>query len=133
MSEENVEVARRGYEHFIKTGDILAEIFDPDFLLDMSTFRGWPERQNYPGVEGFRVFLSDWLEAWEDYEFTLEELHDAGDKVVAVVRQGGVSKATGVPVEMHLAHVLTFREGKQIRQEMYASADEALEAAGLRE
>ena len=60
-------------------------------------------------------------------------MHDAGDKVVAVVRQRGLSKATGVPVEMHLAHVLTYQDGKTIRNEMYANPAEALEAAGLRE
>jgi ketosteroid isomerase-like protein len=59
-------------------------------------------------------------------------LHDAGDKVVAVVRQRGISKASGVPVEMHLAHVLTDQDGKMIRNEMYASPADGLEAAGLR-
>jgi ketosteroid isomerase-like protein len=49
------------------------------------------------------------------------------------VRQRGLSKVTGVPVEMRLAHVITYQDGKAIRNEMYASADEALEAAGLRE
>jgi ketosteroid isomerase-like protein len=70
----------------------------------------------YRGVEGFRAFLADWLEPWDDYEFEVEELHDAGDKAVAVVRQRGLSKATGVPVEMHLAHVITYQDGKAIRK-----------------
>ncbi|HEX6653760.1 MAG TPA: hypothetical protein VF072_13525 [Thermoleophilaceae bacterium] len=48
-------------------------------------------------------------------------------------RQRGRSKATGLPVEMDFAQVWAFRDGKQVRMEMYASAGEALEAAGLRE
>jgi ketosteroid isomerase-like protein len=60
-------------------------------------------------------------------------LHDAGDTVVAVARQRGLSKATGVPVEMHLAHVIIYRHGKAIRTRMYASPAEGLEAAGLSE
>ena len=133
MSEENVEIARRNYEHFIRTGDVLDEAFHPDFVLDMSRFRGWLERQNYHGVEGMRAFLADWLEALEDFEFEVEELRAAGDKVVALVRQCGRSQPSGVPVDMNLVHVITFSDGKQIRMDMYASEAEALEAAGLSE
>jgi ketosteroid isomerase-like protein len=133
MSQENVEIARSGYEHFLARGDVLPGIFDPDFILDMSTFGGWPERQEYHGVAGLREFVRDWLEPWDDFEFHVEELLDAGDKVVAVVRQAGSSHASGVRVDMHLAHVISFRRGKQYRVEMYDSPDEALKAAGLRE
>jgi hypothetical protein len=59
MSRENVEIARRGDEHFIETGDLLDSTFHPDFVLDMSRFRGWPERHSYRGVEGLRAFLTD--------------------------------------------------------------------------
>jgi hypothetical protein len=47
MSQENVVIARRGYEHFIRTQDVLDEVFRPDYVLDMSRFRGWPERHTY--------------------------------------------------------------------------------------
>jgi ketosteroid isomerase-like protein len=133
MSQENVETLRRGYAHFIATGDFPEEDFDPDFVWDMSTFRGWPEHQTYAGLEGAREFMANWLEAWEDWEFEVEELLDAGESVVAVVRQRGRSRATGLPVDMHFAMVWTFRDGKQIRMRMYASPDEALTAAGLSE
>jgi hypothetical protein len=49
MTRENVEVFRRGWKHFRATGDLLSEIVDPDFVWDMSTFRGWPEQQTYQG------------------------------------------------------------------------------------
>jgi ketosteroid isomerase-like protein len=132
MSQENVEIVRRGYEHWKRTGDVLGENFHPDYVLDMSNFRGWPDRQTYRGVEGLRAFLTAWLDPWDDYEFEVEELHDAGDKVVAVLHESGRSKA-GVPVEQAFSQVLTFRDGKQIRAVTYASRADALEAAGLRE
>ena len=127
MSQENVETVRRGYEHFKRTGDVLGEIFDPDYVLDMSRFRGWPDRQNYRGVAGLRVFLTEWLEPWDDYEFEVEELHDAGEKVVAILRESGVR------VDQRFTQVLSFRDGKQIRAVTYASREEAFEAAGLSE
>ena len=133
MSQENVEVVRRGYEHFKVTGAFLPETVHPDFVWDMSKFRGWPERQVYPGVEGAMQFIADWIESWAEWELELKELRDADDRVVAIFRQRGRSKATGLPVEMHFAQVWTFRDGKQIRMEMYASPGEAIEATGLRE
>jgi ketosteroid isomerase-like protein len=133
MSQENVEIVRRGYEHFKVTGELRPGIVHPDFVWDMSMFRGWPERQTYPGSEGARQFLADWTESWEDWELQLEELRDVGDRVVAIVRQRGRSKATGLPAEMHFAQVWTLRDGKQFRMEMYASPGEAFEAVGLQE
>jgi ketosteroid isomerase-like protein len=132
MSQENVDILRRAYEHFIATGEFSGQ-FAPDFVWDMSTFRGWPERQTYEGLEGARQFMADWLEAWDDWELELEDMRDAGEVVVAVVRQRGRSKATGLAVDMHFGQVWEVRDGKNIRMRMYASADEALEAAGLRE
>ena len=124
----------RGYEHFGASGELLAELAHPDFVWDMSTFRGWPERQTYPGLEGARQFLADWTDSWEDWKLELRELIDAGDEtVVAIVHQSGRSKATGLPVEMDFAQVWTVRDGRQLRMRMYADPDEGRRAAGLAE
>jgi ketosteroid isomerase-like protein len=79
------------------------------------------------------LLADDWLEPWDDFELEVEEYHDAGDKVVTVLRQRGSSKTRGVSVDMDFAHVITFRDGKQARIQMYANRDEAFEAAGLSE
>jgi hypothetical protein len=108
--QENVEIVRLGYEYFRATGELRPEIVHPDFVWDMSMFRGWPERQTYLGRDGAMQFLAD-----------------------AILRQRGRSKATGLPGETHFAQVWTLRDAKQFRMEMYASPGEALEAVGLRE
>jgi ketosteroid isomerase-like protein len=132
MSGDNVELVRRGYEHFAATGDMLAEQTDPSFVWDMSTFRGWPERKTYPGLEGAREFLADWSAAWENWELDPEELLDAGGgRVLAIVRQRARSKATGLAVEMHFAMLWSVRDGMQVRMEMYADPAEGLQATGL--
>jgi ketosteroid isomerase-like protein len=61
----------------------------------------------------------------------LDALLDAGDRVVALLRQRGRSKATGLPVDMSLAQIWTLRDGKQARMDMYSDRTEALAAAGL--
>jgi ketosteroid isomerase-like protein len=131
MSEENVEIVRHGVGQFAATREFPAERVTDDFVWDMSNFHGWPEQQIYEGAEGARTFLREWTDAWEDWELEIDALHDAGDSVVALMRQHGRSKAGGMPVEMSFAQVWTLRDGKEARMEMYSDPGEALEAAGL--
>jgi ketosteroid isomerase-like protein len=130
-SSENIEIVRRGYAHFVATGELLQEIVARDFVWDMSKFRGWPERQTYEGLEGAQAFLRDWGDAWDDWQLELDSLHDAGETVVAILRQRGRSKTTGVEVDMTFAQVWTVLDGKQAKMEMYADPAEAMAAAGL--
>jgi ketosteroid isomerase-like protein len=132
MSQENLEIVRRGYEYFGAERDFRVEVMHPDFVWDMSTFRGWPEQQTYVGLEGARKFIADWTESWDDWQLELDELIDAGgDRVLAVVHQRGRSKATGLEVDMRFAQLWTIRDGKQFRMQMYADPAEGREAAGL--
>ncbi len=133
MSQENVEIVRRGYERFAATGEFVADLATDDFVWDMSNFHGWPEQQTYEGAAGAQRFLVEWTSAWDDWELEVDALRDAGDKVVVLVRQHGRSKEAGMPVEMSFAQVWTFRGGKQARMDMYSDREEALEAAGLSE
>ena len=129
MSQENVEIVRRGWEHSVATGEFQAH---PDLVWDVSNL-GWPEQQVYHGAEGAMQFLADWADAWDDWEMEVEEYVDAGERVVVIVNQRGRSKASGIPVEMRFAQVWTLRDGQGIRMQMYASPDEALAAVGLAE
>jgi ketosteroid isomerase-like protein len=131
MSLENVEIVRRRYEQFMVTGRFVAEHVTPNFIWDMSNFRGWPEQQVYEGPEGAQSFIDEWSGAWDDWELEVDALHDAGERVVVLLRQRGRSKATGLPVDMSLAQVWTVKDGVQTRMDMYSDRSEALEAAGL--
>jgi ketosteroid isomerase-like protein len=133
MSQENVDRLRHGLEHFMATGEFIVQDFHADFVWDMSTFRGWPEQQTYSGIEGARQFSAEWAGAWNDWGIEVEDYIDAGERVVVLLRQRGRSKATGIPVEMRLGQVWTIQDGQGIRMQMYASTEEALKAAGLRE
>jgi SnoaL-like domain len=133
MPEGNLENARRAYEHFVATGEPLEEEIHPDFVLDMSTFRGWPERQRYQGIDGLREFIADWFGTWdEDWEFEITELREIDDTVLVLIQHSGRSKEGGVPVEMEIAHVLNFKDGLQLELRAYTSHAEGLAAVGLR-
>ena len=127
MSQENVEIIRRGYEHFRASGEVRAH---PDFVWDVTKL-GWPGQQIYSGAAGANQFNAEWAEAWDDWELEVEDFVDAGDYVVTIVNQRGRSKTTQIPVDMRFAQVWSFRDGQAIRMEMYASVDEALAEVGL--
>jgi ketosteroid isomerase-like protein len=131
MSEENVEIVRIGYERFAETGRVEPERTTADFVWDMSNFHGWPEQQLYEGAAGAEAFLGEWIAAWDDWEIEVEALHDAGEKVVAIMHQRGRSKTSGMQVEMSFAEVWTLRDGKQARMQMYSDPNEALRSVGL--
>jgi len=131
MSTEAVEVVRRGYQIFAETGEISDEIVAADFVWDMSTFRNWPERQTYEGIDRAREFLADWTSAWTNWRLDLVDLVDAGDEVVAILHQSGTSKTTGLQVDMDFAQLWTVENGKQTYMRMYADPEEALRAASL--
>ena len=107
-----MEIVQRGYEQFATTRRFVAELARPDFVWDMPNFHGWPEQQTYEGVAGAEAFLREWIAAWDQWEIEAEAFPDAGEKVVAVMRQRGRSKATGAPVDMHFAPGMDARRGQ---------------------
>ncbi len=132
MSQENVEVVRRGYDAFNR-GDIegVIETVGAEVRCDMS------ERVFNPGVyeghDGIRRFVEEIDEVWEDFRLEPLEFIDAGDKVVVSHLIRGSGKGSGVDVELPSTSVYTLRASKVIESRMYREHAEALEAAGLRE
>jgi hypothetical protein len=59
-----------------------------------------------------RRYYRQWEETFDEVSTDLEELIDAGDKVVAAVRGLGRMKGSDSKVDIHYALVLSFRDGK---------------------
>ncbi len=131
MGVSNVEILRAAYERFKGLGAPDASLVGPGFVWDMTNMAGWPEQPFYEGRAGMLRFLSDWTSAWEDWGLEVESLHEAGEKVVAILRQHGRSKATGLDVSMVFAQVWTFRDGSYLRMDMYSDTERALVQAGV--
>jgi ketosteroid isomerase-like protein len=134
VSQENVDILLGGYEWLRVNGRFPAHLATPDFVWDMSHFvYGLQERQVYEGAQGADDFFAEWGSGWDDWEVEIEALHDLGDKVLAIVKQRGRSRLSGIPAEMLMAMLWTFRDGKTTLMEMYADPHEALKAVGLEE
>ena len=137
MSRENVEVVQRVYEAARERDtEAVLRLYDHEVDLDFSriphaTVVG---RGLYHGHDGLRSWYADWYEAWESFEQVYEELIDAGEHVVSIVRQHGRGRASGAEVEIgRVAAVWTVREGRVVRMVAFPTRAEALEAVGLRE
>src|SRR5262245_17335228 len=89
VPSDYVEMVRHGYAEFAAGRPILQDETTPDFVWDMSNFTGWTEQSTYEGVDGALAFLAEWSGAWDAWRLEVGALHDAGDKVVAVIRQHG--------------------------------------------
>jgi ketosteroid isomerase-like protein len=133
VSQENVDVVRRFWEHFLATGELPREAFSATFVCDLSNFYDWPEQQRYEGVDGFASFIQTWSAPFEDWSSEVEGYHDAGEKFVTINRQSGRARGSRANVEMRFAVVYTVRDGLLTRCEMYSEPAKALKAVGLEE
>jgi ketosteroid isomerase-like protein len=137
MSQENVEIVRRGFEA-LKAG---LDRGDPGAAFDTGVYASEVEwilppggagfRDVYVGRDGFLEFMRTWTEDF-DWSIELEGLIDAGDdRVVGLFHQTATGKGSGVPVELHMGLVYDLQDGQVVRMRNYLDPKEALEAAGL--
>jgi uncharacterized protein len=133
MSQGNLELVRRGYEAYNR-GDLDGAV--SDFASDCRyTAAGTiPDRTGvFHGREGYKEFIG-WLRSeFDDARAEIDELIDAGEMVVIGSTLRGRGRQSGAEAKFTFWQVWTIQDGKFARGQGFASRDEALEAAGLRE
>jgi ketosteroid isomerase-like protein len=136
MSEENVEVVNRIYDAVTRRDAVAPyEVYAEDIVWDLSNSRRalLLTKPVYQGHEGVRQFWREGLSVFGEINFEVEELIDAGDQVLAAIREREVGRASRVPVEATHWAVWTLADGKVIQMLVFDDRQQALEAAGLRE
>jgi ketosteroid isomerase-like protein len=132
MSEENVELVRRGAEA-LRTRDRAAWLAVNDADFEVVPLPDWPES----GVRGAGAAWDYYLEIFDAFEsFPIDDaevLDAGGDKVLLHYRRELSGAGSGAGVEFDAWGVFTIRGGKVLRVEWFADRAEALEAAGLSE
>ena len=145
MTEENLEIVRQLQpgpevdltELFTRDADeaevkAAIEAAEPAFTDDFAcVFHALSEEPRY-GVAGLREAWLDWLSPWASYRTELEEMIDAGDRILVLVRDFGRRQGMEQEVELIGSAVWTVRGGRIARAEFF-SADRAgaFRAAGL--
>jgi ketosteroid isomerase-like protein len=132
MSQENVEIARRGFEAY-NSGDFgaLRELYDPGVVWHH--LEGWPEPGPSVGRDAVLREVEQLREAWQagDMLELVGDVVDAGDRVL--VRAVWRGSGSGPDAAMEFTYLFTLRKGRIITIQMYWDHEEALKAAGLRE
>jgi ketosteroid isomerase-like protein len=128
VSNENVELVRSSFELFIKTGEPVWEVTDPDVLIVDHDILDATE---YRGPEGVRRWLSDWSSAWSGFSMSPERFIDAGEHVVVIVQMKATGAASGIEIERQDGIVYQVRNGRISRLDYFNSAEQALQAVGL--
>jgi ketosteroid isomerase-like protein len=140
MSEENVEKLRAFLEPWGREawtleawqrGEVIDMSFlDPDVAYEDTVLPDHGD-EVYRGHEGVNRAAERWIEGSEWLLVELEQIVEAGDRLVSIHRLRSRARHTGIEFDTPLAYVWTFRDGKVIHFKSFLDPDQAIEAAGL--
>lgn len=132
MSEENLgALARRWSQAFNKRDmEALAELTSEGF--EFTPYLGTLiESTVYVGLDGLRKYFEDSHAAWEALQVRQAKVREVGDRTISFGELRGTGRASGLEVQVPLAWVGEWKEGKLARLVAYTDREEALRAAGL--
>jgi ketosteroid isomerase-like protein len=114
---------------------------DIDGFLDHATEDiAWVEVAGRPesssgarhGRDRLRRGLRELFDAWESYRLDVERIEVAGDRALALVREVGRGRSSGLEIDSRWGYIVTVADGKLARVEAYRDPDAALAAwAGI--
>ena len=134
MSQENVEVVRRGMEQFnqdFTSDDLNLDLLAPDIVFDNSN--AGLDAAVYRGHEGMRELMSLLRGMWKLQQGKAQEFIPVDEARVIVPSRIVSVGRENVEVTAHLAILITVGNGKITYMKAFQSKTEALEAVGLSE
>ncbi len=131
MSEENVEIVRRVYDALNRNDwDAAFRDAHPDIEI---TFQRGPLAGTNRGRETPEALLRDVRAAFEAWIIEPLEFLESGNQVVVIVKNRVQPKGSDAEFETRNGHLWTIHGGTILSLEGFPNADDAVEAAGLRE
>jgi ketosteroid isomerase-like protein len=131
MPESHVEIVKIGLDAWNRRDiDAVIEILHHD--AELIPMRAVFEGTVYHGTGGFRTFLRDMGEEWENFRLEPDEFRELDDaRVLVLGRLQGRGKASGVEFDTPAAWVCELRDGKVAKVQFYAHEDAARDDLGL--
>jgi len=132
MSQENIELVKSALDAW-NTGEVRA------FTDHMTEDVAWLEVSGRPeggtterhGRDRLRQSLESLFDAWESYHLDVEQVREAGDRVLVIVREVARGRASGVEIDGRWGYLMTVEGGEISRVEAYRDPAVALRLAGL--
>ena len=130
-SERNLEQVKDAFARWNSGArDVDYDTIDPEVELytPLASTRGGP----YRGHDGFRQWLEDIDEQFEEWELRVEEWRPLDDdRLLGLGTIHAKGRGSGLELDQELAWLFAFRDQKLIRYDAFYSAEEGLRAAGL--
>ena len=133
VSRENVEIVRDVFDAYNRDDlEATLQYVAPGFVFEPSGL--FVDTQPaYRGREGWTEFWHTFRAAWEDIVIEVKRLEDLGDQVLVLGTFHGRGRGSGVEVARESAWLQTLSNGLIAHTRTFASWEEGLLAAGLRE
>ena len=125
----DIDAIRRVYEkwalgEFGETG-----IFDPEITTIWAD--EIPDMSETRGISGLAAATRMWLERFEQFSLRPDSFHEAGDRVLVLLRVVGRHHGSDVDIEWKTAHLWTMRNGKAVRLQGWRDQQEAIRESGI--
>jgi uncharacterized protein len=131
MEESDGQRLRSAYEAFNHGGvDAILERLDPQIhVRERATL---PDRATYRGRDGVRRMFEVILEAFDDFQFEVEDVIVRGAHVVVVLKQVVRGRASGIRLGGPTVHVWEMRDGRAVALTVFGTRAQALAALDQR-
>ncbi len=131
MSQEEEETIRAAYAAFNR-GDFDAVVEnwaeDSEFVAPQDM----PEQSSFLGREGYRDFLASMFDVFDEFRSEPKRIVEAAHgEYLVFVSERYRRKGDASAVEAQLVHLITMRDGRMRRLQVFLDRRDALEAAGL--
>jgi ketosteroid isomerase-like protein len=132
MSQENVEIVRSAFEAFNRRDwDAAGRDLAPD--VEFTTPPRGPNAGTYRGRDELRGFWQELFTAFDAWTSESEEFIESGDQVVVIVKTRMRPRGSSAEIENRNGSLWTIRNGMVVSMRIFATPEDALEAAGLEE
>lgn len=134
MSRSNLELSVEAFAAFNRAftqGQAdLYEYLDPD--VEWIPITAILDGRTYRGHEGVRRWIEDLKRDWEVFETRAGELHDLGDRILALGHWNARGRSSGVELrDQSAAWLAEWCDGRIVRMQTFTDQAKAREAAGL--
>ena len=135
MSQENVDVLKRGMECFERRDvEAAMELLDPEVEWHPAfTALLGGETTVFRGHDGAREVIRQFWEVFSETHFEVSEIRDLGDQALAIGTMHARGAESGAEIESRWAWLLRSEKGKATSIRVFTDPAEAIEAAGVSE
>ncbi len=121
----------RDDEHWDSYGDRFSPDVEVKFVTPGDSGVGVME-QEFRGVDGLRQGWGVWMEPWEEFRVSVEEVVDTGDGQILVLASAvGRMRGTGAELPQEVAQLCRIVDGRITEVGFYLDQQQARRDAGL--